>query len=172
MKSSTIGLFVFFSILVWPWLLLADNPGIKAVELRALNESFFQRLPEFVTGREFAGRRIIRRTDPETRAGLYFVATGSWREMAGEDMYFAEISWIDDADIEIQTQHFHIPGNEWKRGRTLFLGLTGDQAPDPRARPDIPVWRLRLLDSQGEVLAEKTSWLWSERDQSLKRENG
>ncbi len=164
MDRFPIAFVTLIGVLAWPGLVSADAPKIRAVELRAVDEDYFQRLPEFVTGREFSGRRIIRRTSPESRGGLYFVATGNWRGMGKEADYFAEVSWIDDADIEMRTERFRIPGSERRRGRALFLGLTGKEAPPLRARPDIPVWRLRLLDHEGAVLAEETSWLWSERD--------
>lgn len=164
MNRTLIAFLILVGALSWLGSLSADAPSIRAVELRTLDEDYFQRLPEFVTGREFVGRRIIRRTDPEDRAGLYFVVSGNWRGMEGDNDYFAEVSWLSDADIEIRTHSFRVPGNEWRRGRSLFLGLTGEEAPPPRGRPDVPVWRLRLLNHEGAVLAEKASWLWSDRD--------
>jgi len=145
--------------------LLAASPaaGLGPVEVQWKERTFFERIPEFVTGTEAPGPRWIARTDPEVREGLYLITrlARSWRR--DPRSLSMELTWIPEEAIETRTAVFPLPPPGERRPR-LFIGLTGEDAPGRSDRPDLPVWRLRLLDEEGSTLAERSSWLWVERD--------
>jgi hypothetical protein len=133
------------------------------VEVHWKDRVFFERIPEFITGQETPGPRWIARTDPEVREGIYLVTRLSriWRR--DPRALSIELAWIPAGGIESRSLAFPLPP-AGERQPGLFIGLTGEEAPPSSARPDLPVWRLRLLDEEGSTLAERVSWLWVERD--------
>lgn len=137
--------------------------GFGPVEIRWKDQDFFERIPEFITGEEAPGPRWIGRSDPKVREGLYFVTRmqRSWRR--DPRALVVELTWIPENAMEARSLTFALPPARERRS-TLFIGLTGEDAPGKDDRPDVPVWRLRLMDGQGASLAERSSWLWVERD--------
>ena len=58
----------------------------------------------------------------------------------------------------LQTHNFEFPSIV-PSSREVFVGLTGNNQPQEGEVPT--AWRFTIKNSQGEVLAEKKSYLWS-----------
>ena len=141
----------------------ADFPEIRRVELRALEESFFQRPLEYITGRENTGRRLILRSDPGERRGAYWVVTLQ-RGRPLPEGGFIEITWRQPGEVPLRRKLFPVPA-EQRHKRHLFIGLTGGDWPEEGSRPDLEIWRIRLLDAGGVEGAGARSWLWTRHDE-------
>jgi hypothetical protein len=137
-------------------------PHVRAAEVEFLriwpgwrDTDSFDRISEYFGRGENTGRQIILRTQPDVRAGYYFlVRVKSAASLSGAKF---ELSVIrpDTPDPKVHTFVSTVPGKE-----TVFqLGLTG--ADWPVGEKGNPVaWKLALLGSDGRVLAEQKSFLW------------
>lgn len=115
----------------------------------------FERISEFFTGKENAGRETVARTHPEARAGFYFLARIKNPTSPIPDAKFA-LQVITPTDPKPTT--FTFPANVAAGTGVFSLGLTG---PDWAARKNPPVaWKLELLQSDGQVIATAQSFLW------------
>ena len=141
---------------------LLISTSVHAVEFRHLairhvEAKAFVRISEYFTGRENPGNRLLCRSRPNERAGLYFVLTldEKSRKLPDGAVFVLEVIRPDDPETKL----FRIPVPAKRpRGKEVFLGLTGEDWPDEEARP--VAWRLRLLDAGGGTLAERKSFLW------------
>ena len=141
---------------------LLISTSVHAVEFRHLAIRYveakaFVRISEYFTGRENPGNRLLCRSRPNERAGLYFVLTldEKSRKLPDGAVFVLEVIRPDDPETKL----FRIPVPAKRpRGKEVFLGLTGEDWPDEEARP--VAWRLRLLDAGGGTLAERKSFLW------------
>tara|TARA_Y100000588_G_scaffold148801_1_gene162808 strand:- start:13 stop:504 length:492 start_codon:yes stop_codon:yes gene_type:complete len=140
----------FFSSPVWP-------VEYRHLAIRFVEAKNFVRLSEYFTGRENPGNRLICRSQPEERSGLYFILTLSEksRKLPEGSAFVMEVIRPDDP--EAKTIRIPVPEKR-PRGKEVYLGLTGADWPDKSARP--VAWRLRLVDASGEVLADRKSFLW------------
>lgn len=125
------------------------------VGLRYVPEEDFARISEFFTGRENPGDRLYLRSQPEKRAGFY---------------------WIIDADPTLRREgeevrlEVQIPGSPETRSfafplaaeaaGSLWIGLTGPDWPGPDARPI--AWHLAVVGENGSILREHQSFLWTD----------
>lgn len=144
--------------------LWAENPpAIKQVEIDNVvwyykPEQAFKRIGEYFDGVERSGRKVIIRSDPESREGLYFITRIS--EFA-EDMpanCSFEVEIIRPDMKQPVSKIFPFPEN-CKSHREFWLGFTGDDVP---ADEEAPVaWRVRLRSPDGTVVATRNSFLWS-----------
>lgn len=125
---------------------------------------FFKRISEYFTGKENTGYRVILRTDPQHRDGLYFQSplNVSMRDLPQGAAFEVRFVRPDQADT-ITTHSFAIPANLRDSDNSqLWLGLTGADAPADKAPP--VAWQIRVIDADGNPLAETHSFLWSPRD--------
>ena len=141
---------------------LAASSAIYALEFRHVAYRYveaksFKRISEYFTGRENPGNRLLCRSRPADREGLYFILSldEHSRKLPQGSQFVVEFIRPDDPE----TQTIRIPVPEKRpRGKEIYLGLTGDDWQDKTARP--VAWRLRLVDASGEVIAERKSFLW------------
>jgi hypothetical protein len=115
----------------------------------------FDRISEYFKAGEHIGRQVILRTHAEARAGYYFLVRVKSAVAINAAKF--EVSVIRPDNPESKTYSFStsVPQKE-----TVFeLGLTGTDWPaGQKANP--VAWKLRLLSSDGQVLAEQKSFLW------------
>ena len=130
---------------------------IKWVDPRFIDESEFQRIGEFFGGEEQRGRRLIVRTDAESRTGFYFVIALTTRatDLPGETVLAVEL--ISSESPEPRSFRFPLPAERPPR-REIFIGLTGRDQPKFNAR--IMAWRIVIETGSGDVIASKNSYLW------------
>lgn len=138
--------------------LALSNPGWTYQEAK-----FFKRISEFFTGEENSGYRLIRRTDPQQRAGLYFQARLSRPAAQLPDGSTAVLAIVLPDSQSTVVYHFSLPHSGEDADKTqLWLGLTGENTPKDEAAP--LAWQLRIEAPSGQTLAETHSFLWSTRD--------
>jgi hypothetical protein len=119
------------------------------------NADSFDRIREYFGGQENTARNVVLRTQPEPRAGYYFlvrVKTASALSGAKFDVHVIR----PDAPVpKVFSFPVAIPANE-----TVYqLGLTGIDWPGgEKANP--VAWKLVLVGADGRVLAEHKSFLW------------
>jgi len=141
---------------------LAAWSALHAFEFRHVAHRYFEaksfkRISEYFTGRENPGNRLLCRSRPAERAGLYFILSLDEHSRKLPQGAQFVVEFIRPDDPETKTIRVLVPENR-PRGKEIYLGLTGDDWPDKTAR--LVAWRLRLVDASGEVLAERKSFLW------------
>ncbi len=145
-------------LLVWP---AAFTRGLEITGGEACHtgKEAFRRVSEYFTGEEAAGRRLILRSRPEARAGLYIRAELD-RDIAalprGSKVTLKIVSHLS-CDPLVHT--FPVP-DERPRSRRLLAGLTGRDWPGPDA--EVLAWKLTITSAAGDPVAEKSSFLWEE----------
>lgn len=127
-------------------------PGYRAAES-------FDRISEYFTGRENTGGRTVLRSQPDQRAGFYFLVRlkNAGAVVAGAAF---ELNVISPASATPRRFTFKasLPAGE----HVFDCGLTGADWPNAKAHP--VAWKLVLRASDGAVLAETQSFLWSKPD--------
>ena len=115
----------------------------------------FQRVPEYLDGRENTGGILVLRSQPGSRAGFYWFVRlkNDGAPLAGAKF---ELQVITPTSPEAKT--FTFPADVTAGSPLYQLGLTGTDWPGAKARP--AAWRLRLLAADGKTLIAKESFLW------------
>ncbi len=135
-----------------------SSVSITEIIPRYMKTEEFMRISEYMTGKENPGRRVIIRTEPKERDGYYFVLTlkQNVRKLPADAYIQGEL--YTSKSLDLQTRRFELPAI-LPSSREIFIGLTGDDWPE---EDDIPsAWRFTIKNSQGEILAQKQSYLWS-----------
>lgn len=115
----------------------------------------FQRLSEFLTGRENTGKDTVLRSQPAARAGYYWFLRLENKGAALAEATF-ELQVITPAGPEARSFTFRAP---LPHGKPVFyLGVTGADWPGPDAEP--VAWQLRVRSPAGELVSTQ-SFLWS-----------
>jgi len=134
----------------------AQDWEIKDVLIRQKEANDFRRISEYLGGDENTGGRIILRTDAEDRGGRYFLLTIA----APEKSIPAESRFVLDYILpgmkQAEQVTFTVPASQ--QTREVLLGMTGDK--EPAKDDELLAWRIRILDTSGNTLAEKHSYLW------------
>jgi hypothetical protein len=120
------------------------------------DEDPFMRISEYFTGHVNMGGRIILRTQPQARAGFYFLVRVRTDRRLITGAHFA-VSVIIPASPEPET--FDFPTDIPAGGKVYQLGLTGIDWPGKKTYP--VAWKLDLIGSDGALLATQQSFLWS-----------
>lgn len=115
----------------------------------------FQRLSEFLTGRENTGKETVLRSQPAARQGYYWFLRLENSGAAIAEATF-ELQVITPANPEPRTFTFHAPVGAGSR--VFNVGLTGTDWPDAEAAP--VAWLLRVRSPAGELVSAQ-SFLWS-----------
>ena len=132
-------------------------PEARFASIRYLEKQAFLRISEYFDGKENTGNRLICRSKPDIRAGLYLVL--SLKESTRKLPQNLVARWqVISPKAPDPVEHRIAVPNERPRGKDLFVGLTGADWPDPEARP--VAWKLTLETAGGEVALERKSFLW------------
>ena len=125
-------------------------PGYRTAES-------FERISEYVGKDEDARNHFILRTQPDVRAGYYFLLRFKNTGAAITDAKI-ELQVITPFAPEPKTYNFSstlAPGSH-----VLNLGLTGADWPG-KPKDEVVAWKLRLLSPSGTELGKAQSYLWS-----------
>ena len=115
----------------------------------------FDRISEYFDGQENTGSHTVLRSQPDTRAGYYFLVRTKTTLNAADAKFVLQIIKPDAPQAKTYTFPVGLIGRE-----VVFnLGLTGIDWPDRKAHP--VAWRLALLNGKGEELASRESFLWA-----------
>ena len=139
---------------------------------------YFQRILEYFGWPELTANKVIVRSDPAQRAGLYFIL----------EMNKSLSSYPPNSAIIL---HYFLPKKPWPLKKRfaipksidaeseLWIGLTGSDSPLQYIDHTIPIvdmtsgqkhypvkysplaWKVEIIDSQGTILTEYQSFLWS-----------
>lgn len=141
-----------------------DNFSLHHLRWDYKEADFFKRISEYFSGRESTGYRLILRTDPQERAGLYFQASLSApiSELPTGSTLVVRYVRSDKAEATV-THTFELPDTVKNSNKTqLWLGFTGADTPADKAPPT--AWQVSVVDAAGKQLAEVHSFLWSPRN--------
>ena len=132
-------------------------PEARFASIRYLEKQAFLRISESFDGKENTGNRLICRSRPDARAGLYLIVSlkDSTRKLPRN--LIARWQVISPKAPDPVEYRIAVP-NERPRGKDLFVGLTGTDWPDPKARP--VAWKFTLETSDGKIVLERKSFLW------------
>lgn len=115
----------------------------------------FDRISEYFDGQENTGSHTVLRSQPDTRAGYYFLVRTKTTLNAADAKFVLQIIKPDAPQAKTYTFPVGLIGRE-----VVFnLGLTGIDWPDRKTHP--VAWRLALLNGKGEELASRESFLWA-----------
>lgn len=132
-------------------------PSLEIVRVFAgwRDAASFQRVTEYLHGRENTGGVTVLRSRPGERAGYYWLVRLKNVGAALPGAKF-ELQVITPAAPEPKSFTFSadIPAG----GSLYHLGLTGADWPGPKARP--VAWHLQMFAADGTTLIAKESFLW------------
>ncbi len=136
----------------------ASSVEIKQILPRYMAADQFVRIKEYLGAQEHLGGRCVIRSRPGERAGFYFVLvldTSVKRLPPGTEV-LAEVA----GPTAFGPVEYTLTVPERRPGtRELFIGLTGEDWPDPDAVPS--AWRFTLRDANGNTLGSRHNYLWS-----------
>ncbi len=152
LRLFSLGLLLLFSL---PASVRAAGPEIVRVFTGWRDAASFQRVTEYLDGRENTGGIIVLRSQPGARAGFYWLVRlkNDDAPLAGAKL---ELQVVTPTSPEAKT--FTFPADVPVGSPIYQLGLTGADWPDTKARP--AAWQLRLLATDGKTLIAKESFLW------------
>lgn len=141
--------------------LAASAPQVDYVSWYYKPAQTFKRIAEHFGFPEQTGRKLILRSDPEQRQGLYFAThlDGRISEYPVGTRAVLEIILPDSPRARTFTFTLPEPAPNY---RVIWFGLTGKDEPADKKPP--VAWHLTLQSASGETLAEKQSFLWSTQE--------
>lgn len=121
--------------------------------------SAFLRLREFITGKESFGNTTLLRTNPENRNGFYYTVRLADHERGSIPAGEIHLQVIPPDGVKPVVYRFPFAGTEDREVR-LEIGLTGRDWTHGKTLP--LAWKLDFVGPQGQVLASRESFLWSD----------
>jgi len=117
----------------------------------------FERISEFLGKDENPRDQLILRTQPDSRAGYYFLVRLKNPDTASIDVKI-ELQVISPFAPAAKTYHFTcaLPAGS----HAVNLGLTGADWPG-KPSDEVVAWQLRLLSSSDVEIAKTQSYLWT-----------
>lgn len=131
--------------------------SVKSAYSREMGAEDFERISEFFTGQENTSGRLILRSQPDSRDGIYFILlldTPAASLPAGS-VFKGEVI-RSDRSLPLAFE-WKVPAQA-KSGKEVLLGLTG--ADWNSEAINATAWRITLVDANGNSLAEFKSYLW------------
>ena len=115
----------------------------------------FRRITEYMGGRESTGNEIVLRTQADSRDGYYFLTRLKTDSATQGSSLVLEVILPGNPAIHTFTFNADLP-----TGHQVYqLGVTGADWPGKGTRPS--AWRVTARTTDGTILAERTSFLWS-----------
>ncbi len=133
-----------------------DAITMESVVTRRLGKEELTSVSEIFGAPEQAGGRCFLRSNPAEKAGLYFVVDFDSALSSLPEACTVKLEMVLAADGKEQTLELPLKSSTGHMGNALYLGLTDSALRDA----DILAWRIRLLDSSGNTLAARHSYLW------------
>ena len=135
------------------------EPKISYVLNRYISDPETRSIYEIFTGEETTYGKLVIRTQPDKRAGMYFFVMFGYDP---DDIALActfELSVDSTGDSKTKTYKFTVPETH-SVTREIALGVTGSDWPGPDAK--VNAWKLVLKSPTGKILTQKQSWLWED----------
>lgn len=138
------------------------EPGLTSVEIKEVKPRYIEsdqltRVSEYFTGQELTGDRVFLRSQPDVKRGYYFtlILDEKVRRLPRGTTVVGEFYSPNERDV--QRYDFPLP-NQRPRTKELFVGLTGDDWPNPDVVP--AAWRFTIKGPNGNILGTSESYLW------------
>ena len=155
MSRSRVLSFVCFVFFVVPFLAHAAEVEFVRVWPAWRTAESFDRISEYFDGQENTGRHTVVRTQPDARAGFYFLVRTKTTLNAADAKFVLQIIKPDAPQAKTYTFPVVLIGRE-----VVFnLGLTGTDWPDRKTHA--VAWHLALVNGKGDELASGQSFLWA-----------
>lgn len=135
--------------------LFAGGQQIVRVWTNYRDAAYFDRIGEYFGAVEHHSGRMVLRSQPEHRAGFYFlVRITEPKEVPAGSRWVLDVILPDHKHAKTFT--FALPQGQTEP--VVLLGLTGTDWPGPKVHP--LAWHVRLADPEGRELLAKSSFLW------------
>ena len=156
---------ILFSIVLTSCVSIKSEQGadieIEAITPKYIEHHQFVSINEYLTGKENTKNRLLIRSDASVRDGLYFVLSlnKTIRLLPPDTNIICELYLPGNINPEVF--EFPLPRvNKFPRTKDIFIGFTGENW--NYGKDTIPTaWKITLIDSQGAIIAEKSSQVWS-----------
>lgn len=134
---------------------------IKTILPKYMEHEQFVSIKEYLTGKETTKNRLILRSIEDERTGLYLIISLNQKiaSLPADTEIICEI--FMPGELNAKVFEFPLPKvNRLPKTKHLLLGLTGTDWPyEKDALPT--AWKISLIDSKAQVIAEKSSQVWS-----------
>ena len=139
----------------------AQNLQINSIIPKYMEHEEFLSIKEYLTGKETTKNRLIIRSTEGQRTGLYLILTLNEKtsKLPVDTSIICEVYMPGKLNPDVF--EFPLPKvNKLPNNKSILLGITGDDW--PYSKDAIPTaWRITLIDSKENTLAEKSSQVWS-----------
>jgi hypothetical protein len=136
----------------------ADLTAVRVWPVYRSAESF-ERISEFIDGRENTSGQTLLRSQADTRDGFYFLTRIKNRGHALENVD-VELHVIAPASSKTKRINTFATTRVPTGSHVFQIGLTGSDWPDPAIHP--VAWQIRFLSADGQELLREQSFLWSQ----------
>ena len=149
--------FVFLAMLAGVFACEASEAvKIENAKLHIIQATKFTRISEYFTGHENQGHRVIVRSNPDYRGGLYFIIRFSESTRDFPKGLHLSMDYYSAKQGKLNHQEFALP-YPMKRTNKIFAGITAEEI-DEMVLPI--AWRIQLIREDGSVYSELKSYLW------------
>lgn len=139
----------------------AQNLQINSIIPKYMEHEEFLSIKEYLTGKETTKNRLIIRSTEGQRTGLYLILTLNEKtsKLPVDTSIICEVYMPGKLNPDVF--EFPLPKvNKLPNNKSILLGITGDDW--PYSKDAMPTaWRITLMDSKENTLAEKSSQVWS-----------
>ena len=139
----------------------AQNLQINSIIPKYMEHEEFLSIKEYLTGKETTKNRLIIRSTEGQRTGLYLILTLNEKtsKLPVDTSIICEVYMPGKLNPDVF--EFPLPKvNKLPNNKSILLGITGDDW--PYSKDAIPTaWKITLMDSKENTLAEKSSQVWS-----------
>ncbi|MFL2848066.1 MAG: hypothetical protein ACJZ9B_03715 [Coraliomargaritaceae bacterium] len=138
-----------------------QNLQINSIIPQYMDHEDFLSIKEYLTGKETTKNRLIIRSNEGQRTGLYLIITLNEKipQLPVDTTIICEIYMPGKLNPDVF--EFPLPKlNKLPNNKSILLGITGDDwTYENSALPT--AWRITLVDSKENTIAEKSSQVWS-----------
>jgi hypothetical protein len=138
-----------------------QNLQISSIIPKYMVHEEFLSIKEYLTGKETIKNRLIIRSTEGERTGLYLAITLNEKipQLPVDTSIVCEIYMPGKLNPDVF--EFPLPKlNKLPNNKSMLLGITGDDW--PYGNDALPTaWRITLVDSKENIIAEKSSQVWS-----------
>ena len=155
-------LIVFPKQILLAGLMLLANCLYAELKIHSVTERYwdqveFKRVIEYFTGKEFSGRHLILRSNPEKRTGMYFELSFGKPFIALPKNSLIALQLYRSGALYPKLYEFKMP-EDMREKKDILLGVTGDDWPSRETR--LIAWRMEVRTVDQKLLAQKQSFLW------------
>ena len=138
-------------------LFASDSPSIR---VQHFSEDAFLRIPEFFSGKEYSGDKLILRTNSD-REGLYFSIPLGKKNSRLRNAKSIELQFIESTNPLPRISTYSISEISAENG-SLLLGVTGKDWNQSTMK--LIAWKVLILDPEKKPIFTSQSTLWAHQE--------